>query len=360
MKPDHPAMRNGGFTIVELMVAMTIGLIILAAVSTVFVSSKANYITQESMARIQESARVAMHLMSPDIRMAGYFGCMDDVENINSVLESDSGTFDFAFDFKVAVEGTEAETGTWYPSNKPTTFPASGSSVVSKVGNCPSYVGGKCTGTDAIAIRRAAPDTGVALASAMPNTAAALFIDPGSGLQIGDVILVSDCGSADLFQITNVQAGSGANAGKEAIVHNGGNVGGAISPGNTTPAPLSRTYGPPGAHIMKFVQRVYYIGTGASGQPALFRQNIDGSNRQELVEGIEDMQVSFGTATTSDRTPRRYLPANDAALGADKTRWTNVVSVRVAFTSRAVSEGATQLAVAPKQFTSTFLFRNLQ
>lgn len=357
MKHDHPAMRNGGFTIVELMVAITIGLIVLAAVSTVFVSSKANYITQESMARIQESARIAMHLMSRDIRMAGYFGCMDDIENINSVLQGGGG---FPFDFEVAVEGTEAETGRWYPSNTLTTFPASGSPVVSKAGNCPNYVGGKCTGTDAISIRRADPDGSVALTTAMPNTAAALFVTPGSGLQIGDVILVSDCGSADLFQITNVQAGSGANAGKEAIVHNGGNAGGTISPGNTTPAPLSRTYAPPGAKIMKFVQRLYYIGTGASGQPALFRQNLDGSNREELVEGLEDMQVSFGTATTSDRTPRKYLAADDAALGADKTRWTNVVSVRIAFTSRTIGEGATQLAVAPKQFTSTFLFRNLQ
>lgn len=357
MKTSSRAIRNGGFSIIELMVAITIGLIVLAAVSTVFVSSKVNYITQESMARLQESARVAMHLMSRDIRMAGYFGCVDDVENINNVLQGGGG---FPFDFEVAVEGTEAETGKWYPSDASTAFPTSGSAVVSKVGSCPNYVGGKCTGTDAISVRLADPDSKISIKTAMPNTAAALFVDPGSGLQVGDVILVSDCGSADLFQITNVQAGSGTNAGKQAIVHNGGNGGGTISPGNTTPAPLSRTYGPPGAEITKFVQRLYYVGTGVSGQPALFRQNLDGSNREELVEGIQDMQVSFGTATTSDRTPRKYLPANDAALGADKNRWTNVVSVRIAFTSRAVSEGGSQVAVAPKQFTSTLLLRNLQ
>ena len=357
MKARSSAIRNGGFSIVELMVAVTIGLIVLAAVSTVFVSSKANYITQESMARLQESARVAMHLMSRDIRMAGYFGCVDDLENINNVLAGGGG---FPFDFEVAVEGTEAETGKWYPSDAPTSFPTTGTAVVSKFAGCPNYVGGKCTNTDAISVRLADPDSKISIKAAMPNTAAALFVDPNSGLQIGDVILVSDCGSADLFQITNVQAGSGANAGKEAIVHNGGNVGGTISPGNTTPAPLSRTYGPPGAEITKFVQRLYYVGTGASGQPALFRQNLNGSNREELVEGIEDMQVSFGTATTSDRTPRKYLPADDAALGADKNRWTNVVSVRIAFTARAVSEGGPHLAVEPKLFTSTLLLRNLQ
>lgn len=354
MSANRHSATDGGFSLVELMVAITLGLIVLAAVSTVFVSSKANYITQDSMARLQESARIAMHLISRDVRMVGHYGCVDDVENINSVLAGGGG---FPFDLEVPVEGTEGDTGLWYPSNVATNFPASGTPVTSKVGSCPNYVGGKCSGTDAIAVRMADPSS-IALTAAMPNTAAALFVNPNSGLQIGDVVLVADCGSADLFQITNVQAGTGGNSGRQAIVHNGGNNGGAISPGNTTPAPLSRTYGPPGANIMKFVQRVYYVGTGASGQPALFRQNLNGSGREELVEGIQDMQISFGTATSSDRTPRRYLPANDGSLGADKTRWTNVVSARVTFTSRPVSEGAPK--VEPKLFTSTFLMRNLQ
>ncbi|MFP5348666.1 MAG: PilW family protein [Gammaproteobacteria bacterium] len=357
MRANGRFIANRGFSIVELMVAITLGLIVLAAVSTVFVSSKANYITQDSMARLQESARVAMHLISRDVRMAGHYGCVDDVENINNVLAGDGG---FAFDFEVAVEGTEGDTGLWYPSNVATNFPASGTSVTSKVVGCPNYVGGKCTGTDAIAVRMA-DSSSIALTAAMPNTAAALFVAPNSGLRIGDVVLVADCGSADLFQITNVQAGTGGNSGRQAIVHNGGNRGingEALSPGNKTPAPLGRTYSPPGAGIMKFVQRAYYVGTGASGQPALFRQNLDGSGREELVEGIQDMQVSFGTATSGDRTPRMYLPANDGVLGADPTRWTNVVSARVTFTSRPVTEGAPK--VEPKLFTSTFLMRNLQ
>lgn len=351
MKTRHHRSFVRGFSIVEMMVAITIGLIVLAAASSIFVTSKMNYITQESMSRLQESARVAMHIIGKDIRRAGYLGCVDDLENINSTLNSD-----FPYDFEIAIEGAEASTGRWYPSNEATAFPTTGTSVVSQATNCPNIVGGQCTGTDAISIRAVDPNSNISLQVAMPNTAASLFLNPDHGLQVGEVVLLSDCGSADLLQITNIQDGSGGNAGKKAIVHNSGST---PSPGNSTQK-LSRAYGPPNAGIMKFLQRTYYVGTGASGQPALFRQNINGSGREELVEGIQDLQITYGAAIDGDRTPRRYLSANDASLGADKTRWTNVISVRVQFTARPVSEGATQLAVAPKQFTSTFLLRNLQ
>lgn len=343
-----------GMSIVELMVAITIGLIILAAVSTVFVSSKSNYTTQESSARLQESARFAMNFISHDLRMAGYFGCAADLQSIHNNLNP--GPSAAAFDFTMPIEGSEGGTTVFYPSGSAQKFPNSGTAATSQAANCPNYVGGRCTGTDAIALRMADPAS-IGLTTAMPNTSAALFINPNSGLQIGDVVLLSDCAGAELFQITNLQNNVGPNSDKQGVVHNTGNG----APGNGEK--FQRAYGPPGAKIMKFIQRAYYIGTGTNGQPSLFRQNLDGVlPPEELVEGIEDMQVTFGYGSYGDKTPRVYLPANDGSLGATKANWSNVVSARIVIVARPVLDTSPNNPnkVQPKTFVSTIFMRNLK
>src|SRR6266536_1972585 len=67
--------RSRGLTLVELMIAMTIGLLILLAVSRIFVTSRATYTYEEGLARTQESGRFAMEFLSQDLRMSGYAGC---------------------------------------------------------------------------------------------------------------------------------------------------------------------------------------------------------------------------------------------------------------------------------------------
>ena len=60
-----------GFTLVELMIAMTIGLILLLVVGTVFTSSRQVFRIQEHNARIQESGRFAMEILGRSIKQAG-------------------------------------------------------------------------------------------------------------------------------------------------------------------------------------------------------------------------------------------------------------------------------------------------
>lgn len=60
-----------GFTLVELMIAMTIGLILLLVIGTVFTSSRQVFRVQEDNARIQESGRFAMEILGRSIKQAG-------------------------------------------------------------------------------------------------------------------------------------------------------------------------------------------------------------------------------------------------------------------------------------------------
>ncbi|RFC38394.1 MAG: type IV pilus assembly protein PilW [Candidatus Nitrotoga sp. LAW] len=60
-----------GFTLVELMIAMTIGLILLLVVGTVFTSSRQIFRIQEDNARIQESGRFALEILGRSVKQAG-------------------------------------------------------------------------------------------------------------------------------------------------------------------------------------------------------------------------------------------------------------------------------------------------
>jgi type IV pilus assembly protein PilW len=353
-----------GLSLVELMVAIAIGLLIMAAVSAVFVNSRANYTTQESLARLQENARVAINVVARDLRMTGYYGCADAKAALTSVLQSSASV---AYNYSVPIEGLAGESGKLYPSgtNTAALFPAGATPVTSKdPARCPSFIGSRCTGTDAIAIRMSDPASRVLLTATMPSTSAPINVSSSlSSLNNGDVIVVSDCGAADLVHITNVTNASGS----QTIAHSTGGT-----PANAG-VTLSRIYASPTAQVTRFVNRVYYIGTGASGYPALFRQNIDPAtaiaSREEIVDGISDMQIVYGVVLASDRTPRVYATADDATnLGPSTANWANVVSARLQFTSISVNTTTPSAAVnasspnqvQPKQFFSTVLLRNVQ
>ena len=67
--------RQQGLSLVELMIAITLGLVLSAAVIQVFMASRSSYRVQESLSLIQESARFAMDYIGREVRMAGYMGC---------------------------------------------------------------------------------------------------------------------------------------------------------------------------------------------------------------------------------------------------------------------------------------------
>lgn len=64
--------RQRGFTIIELMVAMVIGLLILQAVLSIFSSSKRSQTTRDSMSTMQENGRVAISRLQRGLSPAGY------------------------------------------------------------------------------------------------------------------------------------------------------------------------------------------------------------------------------------------------------------------------------------------------
>jgi type IV pilus assembly protein PilW len=64
--------QAAGFTLVELMLAMAVGGIVMGAVMTSFLSQHRSYLVQDEVVEMQQNARVALELLTRDIRSAGY------------------------------------------------------------------------------------------------------------------------------------------------------------------------------------------------------------------------------------------------------------------------------------------------
>jgi type IV pilus assembly protein PilW len=64
--------RQQGFTLIELLIAMVIALVLITALSKVFISQRKTYAVQEQITEMQQKARAAMEFISREVKMAGY------------------------------------------------------------------------------------------------------------------------------------------------------------------------------------------------------------------------------------------------------------------------------------------------
>lgn len=69
-------LKQLGLSLIEMMVAMTIGAVLIFGAAQVYVNSKGAYSVNESVARLQETARYAMSVIEPDVRMSNYWGLL--------------------------------------------------------------------------------------------------------------------------------------------------------------------------------------------------------------------------------------------------------------------------------------------
>ncbi len=306
----------GGFTLVELMVAVTIGLIILAAVSQIFVTSRLSYKLEENLARVQENGRFGMEFLSRDLRMAGYAGCV----NVNQALNAsasytavnglnNSGNDPlFVFAPQTQIQGYEwTSANTWSPA-------------------LPGFLAGKVRDeSDVILIRRGSDQ---AFRVTGPITKGSdITIADANNIEQDDIILIGDCSGVDVAKVTTASASGGI----ETLAH----VQGGGTDGENAAGDLSKDYDA-NAEVMRLVTRAYYVGTGASGEPALMSMDMEKgvwNAPQELIEGIESMQILYG-----EDTPPANGSADDYRLPANVTDWSRVVSIRVGLLARTPTE----------------------
>ncbi len=321
---------HAGFTLVELMVALTISLLLLAGISQVFITGRSTYTYEENLARTQEAGRFSAEFLAQDIRMAGFTGCNSQLAaaNINNIAQPVSMAYQFLAGglrgYRYSGTGTNNLTD-WQP-NLPADF----------FGN-----GDVRAGTDVIIVQRASI-LDANLTGNMNNSGDSLQILSTAAIanqiKADDILMVADCRNVDVFRANSVSNGSG----KITMTHSSQN----LSSGN-----LSKLYTTQ-AQLMKLVSRAYFIGTGQSGEPVLMRRELVTGptlTTSELVEGIEAILMTYGEDTSAplDRTPDIYRTANNVAV------WENVVTVRVGLLAR------TPAKIDSQPDTSTYSFDGL-
>ena len=108
--------RLRGLSLVELLVAVTIGGILIFGATQVYVDSRNTYAVNESAARLQETARYALSVIEPDIRMSNYWGLVKGAGLITDSSGAGSGDevlcgASFAHDLMVTLDGSDGSYG---------------------------------------------------------------------------------------------------------------------------------------------------------------------------------------------------------------------------------------------------------
>ncbi|MFI8397142.1 MULTISPECIES: PilW family protein [unclassified Pseudomonas] len=75
---------NRGFGLIELLIALALGLIVVLGVVQIFIAAKNTYVSQNSAAAMQEDARFVLSKMIQEIRMVGMFGCLGTITDSSS------------------------------------------------------------------------------------------------------------------------------------------------------------------------------------------------------------------------------------------------------------------------------------
>lgn len=70
-----------GFGLVEVMLALLVGLVISLGMTQLFISSKSTHLSQVSSAALQEDARFVLAKMTQEVRLAGMFGCLENIRD---------------------------------------------------------------------------------------------------------------------------------------------------------------------------------------------------------------------------------------------------------------------------------------
>lgn len=347
--------RHGGFTLIELMVAMVLGLLVAAGIITVFASTSSSNKAQTQLAQLQEEGRFAITRLSTDLRMANGQYCT----NSGGVAQAGSGGLYLdhlrspQVYAKSLIGGVGATSGAlhdvttaWGATSGSLTYPAAPTAMYSM----PSFLfmrGYDCTtaactpmdphdaisdipaqgttlnsrvlGSDVITVRYIDPSAGWSIGSPGGSSIAtssstgvinSITLSPltASGEPLatnftnGDLAMLADCSNAEIFAVTD--------AGGVLTPDPTNNFAGS-SPAAEQPESAPRLY-----DVNRDFQTVTYylkvVSVNNDGNPpftgALMRRvngndtNHHGGSDQELVRGVERLDFSYGVQDASGNT----------------------------------------------------------
>lgn len=344
----QPAHHDRGFTLVELMVAIAIGLVVLAGIVTVFITQRQVLASSSAQGAIQNADNAVSAILSPALRGAGFTGCgtlaaAGNVINYSTAATPwvfSRGNFAapvFGFDANGTDNGgsytltalnaaNDGNAGDWTPA-----LPASLTGDVEQ-GSDVLIINGEIPGTHPMGVpvvnQGAVPNqfTVYNAGAANPSATPIQFTDANGNpvTAMVSAVAVSDCAKSSIFYPVMASSTALSNP----VTVGAGNV-------TTSIQPVYQS----GVQLAPLQQVAYFVGQTNAGQSALYQATLVGGNwdLQQLVPGVDNMQVLYGVGLNGQTT--QYLSARGvAALQANPPSgvtslpfnpWTIVNSVRI-------------------------------
>ncbi len=355
--------RAQGFSLIELMLALALGVVVTAGIVTLFVGNNQTYTLLNGQSRMQENARFAVDFISRSARAAGYFGCDPEQGKIYKTL---NGAWNQIFEFDIttpiqAYHGVNNGTSVndWTPSL--TTLP--------RVGSVVGYIA--ANGVDVSRLRpqsdvlvlRHVQIPGARIAAIVMTDSNPTVEVPAGGLEFGagNFVAINNCEQATVFRLANVNV-AGATA---TLVRDTAPAIGLGLYQNAPLATLSPTtvYGAAnnseGATVGRVMTDIYYVaqGTGTNNRNqtpwSLWRKTSEDAP-VELIQGIENLRVRFGV----DKFPNDNITSANRYVTYDQVGADLIRALRLSITANSVdvvSETGTPLT---RTFSQTISFRN--
>jgi type IV pilus assembly protein PilW len=356
-----------GFSLIELLLALALGLIVVTGIVQLFVGNSRSYSVMTGQARLQENGRFALDLIARAARSAGFIGCTREPETI---LRGLVGNWD------LIPEADISRPVLAYPAAAtPALVPRSSGGVDTNVffrgaGIDTSRIP---AATDVI-VFRSLRSPGARLAEVLQPNGQPVIVTPSgqSPVQVNDVVAIANCEQAAVVRVTEVTQASetatlafatggvvatNAAAGASRYV----NAFSSLSPvgkaygTDTIISPIDTTY----FFIAPGVSSVGTVSGGSanSGQaPLALWQKVGMAAPVELVQGIEDLKVMLGldnNLTDGVASATRYVATG--SLTSDQSA--RIVSVRISVIANSVDR-VNDGAQLRRTFTRTIQLRN--
>ncbi len=315
-----PARRARGFSLIELMIALMLGVLVAAAAIGMFISNSRTYATTESLSRVQENARMAFELMARDIRDSGGNPCSRNIPVANVLGASGGGT------------------GWWNIWGNGVRGYESGA------------LAGSLAGTDALELMAGASE-GAMVVNHAPGSDRFDVVPAVHGYQANDILLVCDFRQASVFQMAGPVVTGQVNYATGGTPGNCTTQLGFVQPIDCSGSGIDYTYRD-NAMVVRLQAARWYVAANGRGGNSLFRQALRGNALalpEEVIEGVENMDITYmlpGAAA--------YVPAT----GVLPARWREVSAVRLDLTLSGSENVGTDGSRINRRLQHTVTLRN--
>lgn len=350
---------QAGLSLIELMIAMVLGLLVAAGIISVFISTSSSNRVQTQLATLQETGRFAINRMGDDLRMANGQYCnnsggiatpiatsggtyIDGLRAPTVFAKSLTGMFDlttpmggsnggnaypaapsssYALPSFLSMRGYDCTTTTCTPSNPSDTI------SIPPIG---TVLGKRVPGTAVLTVRYINPTSGwsighpgysyitpAAAGSASPISSITITPDtavgepPASNFKNGDLAMLADCSNAQIFAVTNASGTLSPNAASN---------NGTIIQQQPSSAPRLFDFNRDFQTVTYYVKLVSLNNNGAAPYTGALVRRVNGGNTSYggsediLVEGVERLNFKYGVEDANGMTS--FLTAAQVDSGA--------------------------------------------